>query len=279
MDDNFNFLEKANDYFHLAIDSLVTHAPSVIIGVILLWVGMKVINRFLNWMDDFFDRRNVDQDLQPFLLSMMSAIMKILLILVCVDIMGIPTGNFVAILAAASFAVGMALQGSLANFAAGVMILLFKPYKKGDVVELDGQVGTVKEIQIFNTILTGLDQKRFIVPNGTAMGGTITNLSAEEFLRVDLQVNIPYSEDFSQVESIILNALQNTTHVLKAPAPYVGIESYDSHYLIVAVRPHTTVDTYWDVYFEANRNVKRALSENGIKVAYTEGMELGEIGK
>jgi len=280
MDDKpFRLLDKINEYGELALDSLVSHAPPVIIGVVLLWVGMKVINKILDLIDKLFDKRKVDQDLQPFLLSLLSAIMKVLLILVCADIIGIPTNNFVAILAAASFAVGMALQGSLANFAAGVMILLFKPYKRGDLVELDGNVGSVREIQIFNTILTGLDQKRFIVPNGAAMSGTITNLSAEDFLRVDLTVNIPYSEDFDNVERIILDAINSTPKVLKEPSSYVGIETYDSHYLVVAMRPHATVEDYWDVYFNVNRNVKKALSENGIKVAYTEGMELGVIGK
>jgi len=273
------YLETIKHYGQIGLDSLIIHAPSVIIGVIILWVGMKLINRFLSWLDDFFDKRNVDQDLQPFLLSMMSAIMKILLILVCVDIMGIPTGNFVAILAAASFAVGMALQGSLSNFASGVMILLFKPYRQGDLVEIDDHTGHVKEIQIFNTILTGLDHKRYIIPNGTAMSGTIVNLSAEKHLRVELSVNMPYTEDFERVEGIILDALRNTPKVMSDPAPTVGIENYDSHYLVLAVWPFAQTEDYWDVYFHANRNIKRALHENGVQVAYTEGMELGPIGK
>ncbi len=277
--EDFDIIEKMTGYGELALDSIVTHAPKVIIGLILLWVGMKIINKVVKMIGKLFESNKLDEDLKSFLLSLISAIMKVILVMTCADIIGLPVNSFVGILAAAAFAVGMALQGSLANFAAGVMILLFKPYKKGDLVELAGSLGTVKEVQIFNTILTGVDQKRFIVPNGAAIGGTITNLSAEEFLRVDLTVNVPYSEDFDKVESIIMKAMQSTPKVLTNPAPYVGIASYDSHYLVVAMRPHATVEDYWDVYFNVNRNVKKALSENGIKVAYTEGMELGEIGR
>lgn len=277
--EDFDIMAKIKEYGNLALDSVVTHAPKIIIGLVILWIGMKVINRLMKMIAKLFEKNSMDGDLKSFLISLFSAILKVVLVMMCADIIGLPITSFVGILAAAAFAVGMALQGSLANFAAGVMILLFKPYKTGDLVELAGSLGTVQEVQIFNTILTGVDQKRFIVPNGAAISGTITNLSAEEFLRVDLTVNVPYSEDFDKVEKIILDAMNATPKVLKDPAAYVGIASYDSHYLVVAMRPHATVEDYWDVYFNVNRNVKKALSENGIKVAYTEGMQLGEIGR
>jgi len=126
---------------------------------------MKIINKIMKLVSKLFEKNKLDDDLKSFLVSLISAIMKVLLVMTCADIIGLPVDSFVGILAAAAFAIGMALQGSLANFASGVMILLFKPYKKGDLVELAGSLGTVQEIQIFNTILTGVDQKRFIVPN------------------------------------------------------------------------------------------------------------------
>ena len=191
---------------------------------------------------------------------------------------GIETTSFVAMLAAAGFAVGMALQGSLSNFAAGVMVLIFKPYTVGDLVEIDGETGHVEEIQIFNTILTNLDNRTTIIPNSMAMGGKITNLSVRGHLRIDLNVTMPYAEDFDKVKSIILQAIKSTPNVMQEPAPFVGIETFDSHNIVLAVRPYAKTEDYWQVYFDTYQNVKRALGENGIQVAYSEGVEMGKIG-
>lgn len=272
-------MDAINRYLGLAKDAIVLHGTSLVLGLIVLWVGMKVLNKVLDKLDDFMLKRGIDNDLRPFIHSLLSAILKMLLILMVAGMVGIPITSFVAILAAVSFAIGMALQGSLSNFASGIMILIFKPYRQGDLIDVDGKIGHVKEIQIFNTIIIGLDNKMVIIPNSLVMSGVITNLSAEGHLRVELSVNMPYSEDFAHVEGIILEAMKNTPKVIQDPAPLVGIHSYDSHYIILAVWPYALTEDYWDVYFNVNRNVKKALSENGIQVAYTEGMELGPIGK
>ncbi len=266
-------------YFDLAKEALILHGTSLVIGLIVLWVGMKILNKFLGWVNKLMLKKELDADLRPFIHSLLSAILKMLLILSVAGIVGIPITSFVAILAAVSFAIGMALQGSLSNFAAGIMILIFKPYSQGDLIDVDGKIGHVKEIQIFNTIIIGLDNKMVIIPNSIVMSGVITNMTAEQNLRVELSINMPYSEDFDNVERIILDAVNKTPKVLQDPKPLVGIHSYDSHYIILAIWPYALTEDYWDVYFAVNRNVKKALSENGIKVAYTEGMELGEIGK
>jgi len=272
-------METINHYLKLAQDAIILHGSSLVLGIIVLWVGMKILNKVLDKLNDFMLKKGMDNDLRPFIHSLLSAILKMLLILVVASMVGIPITSFVAILAAVSFAIGMALQGSLSNFASGIMILIFKPYKQGDLIDVDGKIGHVKEIQIFNTIIIGLDNKMVIIPNSMVMSGVITNMTAEGHLRVELSVNMPYSEDFNRVESIILDAVKNTPKVLADPAPLVGIHTYDSHYIILAIWPYALTEDYWDVYFNVNRNVKKALSDNGVQVAYTEGMELGPIGK
>jgi len=134
-------------------------------------------------------------------------------------------------------------------------------------------------VQIFNTVLATLDNKTVIVPNSEAINGAITNLSTREILRVDLEVPMPYAEDFERIESVLLEALRQTPKVLLEPAPFVGIQKFDSHSIVLDVRPYAESEDYWDVYYGAYRNIKRALNEHGIPVAYSEGVELGTIGK
>ena len=187
--------------------------------------------------------------------------------------------SLVALLAAAGFAVGLALQGSLSNFAAGIMIMVFKPYKLDDWVEISEKFGKVESIQIFNTSIVTPGNKVIIIPNGKAMEGEITNFSSKGHIRLELQVSMPYEENFPKVKQIILDALKNVKGILQDPEPMVGIESYDSHNIILGIRPFIHPDNYWDVTFEAHQAIKAAFSHHGIKMAYSEGVELGPIGE
>ena len=182
--------------------------------------------------------------------------------------LGVQTTSFIAVLGAATLAIGMALQGSLGNLASGVMILIFKPYRVGELVDMQGEIGTVEEIQIFVTIIKSLQNKKVIVPNAIATSGIITNLSSTEFLRVDLNVTIPYEADYERVQGLILDAVNQTPKVLSEPASYVEIEAFEENGLKLAVRPHATCPDYWDVYFGAYHNVKAALTREGIAVPY-----------
>lgn len=268
-----------NSYVEQITNMVINYAPKLALAVIVLLIGLRIINRLSDGILKMMERSGISQDIRPFLGSMLGISLKILLLFSVAGIVGIETTSFVAVLAAAGFAVGMALQGSLSNFASGVMILIFRPYKVGDLVEVEEVMGHVEEIQIFNTIIVTLDNRTVILPNAVAVSGIITNLSAKKTLRVDLNVTMPYAEDFEKVETIILNALKETPKVLEEPAPYVGIETFDSHNIVLAVRPYANTEDYWDVYFESNRNVKKAMGEHGIQVAYSEGIELGNIGK
>ena len=184
-----------------------------------------------------------------------------------------------AVLAAAGFAVGLALQGSLSNFAAGIIILLFRPYKVEDWIEVEGKFGQVEEIQIFNTIMVTPGRKTLIIPNGQIVDNIVTNFSRKGYIRIELNVTMPYNESFPRVRAVIQKELSAIAKVLKDPVPEVGIEAYDSHNLLLAVRPYVIPDDYWEVTFEAYERIKAAFNREGIKVAYSEGVELGPIGE
>ena len=252
--------------------------PKLVFAIIVLFIGLKLINRFVRLVDAGFRKSRMDEGVRPFLISLIRIGLKVLLVFIMAGTVGIETTSIVAMLGAAAFAIGIALQGSLENFAAGVLILLYKPYKVGDLIELHDQMGYVHEIQIFNTIILTLDNKTVIVPNSKATGDVITNYSEKGFLRVDLSISMPYEEDFERVREIILDAIRQSDKVLKDPKPVVGIHEFDSHSITLAIWPYAKTDEYWEVYFEVNQAIKKALGEAEIKVAYSEGIELGKIG-
>jgi small conductance mechanosensitive channel len=272
-------MEETKSYIDFLQEQIWAYAPKIVLAILILIIGFWVIRRIINLIEKALDRSGVGPEIKPFLGSLISVGLKVLLIFSVAGILGIETTSFVAVLAALGFAVGMALQGSLSNFAAGVMILIFRPYKVHDLVTIEGESGHVKAIQIFNTIIITLDNRTIIIPNSTAIGGIITNLSAQQTLRLDLKVTMPYAEDFPKVQTIILEAIKSTPKVLETPEPFVGIETFDSHSIVLTVRPYANTEDYWDVYFEANKNIKQALSNHNIQVAYSEGVELGPIGK
>ena len=243
-------------------------APKLVGAIVVLLIGLWIVGGITNMIRKGMERSGLDKDVVPFLTSMVSVILKVLLLLSVAGMVGIETTSFVALIGMAGLAIGMALQRTLGHFAAGVMVLIFKPYRVGDLVDLQGQLGHVDEIQIFNTVLTSLDNKKIIVPNGIATSGIMTNLSTNETLRVDLTVAMPYEEDFDKVQGLIMDAVKATPKVLSDPAPTVEILKFDAHNIQLAVRPHATTADYWDVYFGTYKNVKAALGNAGIKVAY-----------
>ncbi len=261
------------------IQNVIEYSPKIVGAILMLLIGLWIINNLVKIAEKAMAKSNVSEDIRPFLVSLIGVGLKVLLLFAVAEMVGLETTSFVAVLAAAGFAVGMALQGSLGNFAAGVMILIFKPYRVGDVVEIQDQMGHVKEIQIFNTIVVNFDNTTSVIPNSMAIGDIVRNLSTEKVMRVDMEVYMPYSESFDKVKVIIDEALINTPGVLNDPKPVVGINNFDSHYIVLAIWPYCKTEDYWDVYFKAKENVKAALGANGIKMAYSEGVEMGDIGK
>ncbi len=272
-------MDKFYEYLNLVTDQLISFAPTFLQAVAMLVIGFWLIKKIGNILNYSLQKAGLAPEVVSFLTSLFDIGFKILVLIIVASVLGIEMTSLVAVLAAAGFAVGLALQGSLSNFAAGIMIMVFKPYKLGDWVEINEKFGKVESIQIFNTSIVTPGQKMIIIPNGKAMEGVITNFSSKGHIRLELQVSMPYEENFPKVRRIILDALKNVKGILENPEPMVGIESYDSHNIILGIRPFINPDDYWDVTFEAHQAIKAAFSREGIKMAYSEGVELGPIGE
>lgn len=247
---------------------VLEYGPNLVLAIVTLVIGLWIIGKVVNTFEKVMTSRNVDVTLVPFLKSFAGAALKVLLLVSVASMVGIKTTSFVAILGAAGLAIGLALQGSLANFAGGVLILIFKPYKVGDLIDAQGEFGEVKEIQIFNTIIVTLDNKRVILPNGLVSNGVIKNVSAEGVLRVDVVVGISYGDNIKKAKDVITEVLLNDPRVLKDPAPTVAVLELGDSSVNLCVRPYSTVEDYWDVYFATQENVKVALDGAGISIPF-----------
>lgn len=248
-------------------DTVLAWSPKIVGGILVLIIGFWIVNIITKIVGKSLSKSGVDKDLTPFLKSLVSVLLKVLVVLTAAGAVGIEITAFAALLAGAGLAIGAAMSGTLSHFAAGVMVLIFKPYKVGDLVDIQGVVGHVEEIQVFNTVINTLENKKVIMPNGVATSGIMTNLTANGKLRVDLNVAMPYEEDFDKVQGIIKGALAKVSSKL-ADEPTIEIEKFDENNVLLAVRPYATDETYWNVYFDSYREIKKAFGEAGIAVAY-----------
>ena len=260
------------------MDWAIIFVPKLLIAIVILIVGFRLLRKVDQWVGAALRKANVGPEIEQFFGSMAEILLKAVVILVAASVVGIKFSAIFGILAAAGFAVGLALQGFMGNFASGLTIIFFKPYKVGDWVSVADTFGKVEGIQIFNTTLVTPGDKTLIIPNGKVTDGVITNFSTKGQMRIELNVTMPYEESFPRVKEIILETLQGLDSIMHDPAPLVGIESYDSHNIVLAIRPYINPDYYWDATFEVYEAVKSAFKANGIKVAYSEGVELGPIG-
>lgn len=270
--------DKLAQYMSDFMDWAVAFAPKLGLAIVILIIGFWLIKKISKVFDFSLEKAQMAPEVISFLSSLVNMALKVAVLLIAAGIIGFEMGSLVAVLAAVGFAVGMALQGSLGNFASGIMIMVFKPYKLGDFVEVGEKFGMVESIQIFNTTIVTPGRKTHIIPNGQVTEGVITNYSSKGHIHLELSVTMPYEESFPKVKQVILDALYEMPDVMQDPAPTVGIESYDSHNVIISVRPFIKPEDYWSVTFEANSKIKEAFSRAGIKVAYSEGVELGPIG-
>ncbi len=272
-------MDKVNVYIEKIGTMIIDFAPDLGLAIIVLWAGIKIVNKLAAIVGKALEKAGISENIRPFLISILGISLKVLIVFTAAGIIGIETTSFVAVLAAAGFAIGLSLQGSLSNFAAGIIILLFKPYKIEDWIEVQGKFGKVDEIQIFNTTIITPGRKTLIIPNGQVVDNIVTNYSRKGHIRMELQVTMPYAESFPKVKDIIIDTLKTIPKILQDPAPEVGIETYESHSIVVAVRPYVRPDDFWEVTFEAYEKIKTAFYEHNIKVAYSEGVEMGSIGR
>ncbi|WP_034042916.1 mechanosensitive ion channel family protein [Wocania ichthyoenteri] len=259
-------------------DLIMDFGPKMI-GAILIWIiGSWVIKKLLKTTKKIMSKRNYDESLQKFLVNLLGWILKIILIVVVLGTVGVETTSFAAILAAAGLAIGLALQGSLGNFAGGVLIMIFKPFKIGDLIEAQGEIGVVKEIEIFTTKLTGLSNKEIIIPNGSLSNGNIINYTTEGTRRVDLTFGVGYDSDIKKTKDVLMQVLTSHPKVLKEPAPTVNVSELADSSINFAVRPWSTADDYWAVYFGITEDVKEALDKAGIDIPYPHQVEIQKKG-
>ncbi|WP_426431550.1 mechanosensitive ion channel family protein [Winogradskyella sp. HB-48] len=269
---------ETQDWINKGRDLIVEFAPKVLAAILIWIIGSWIIKMVMKGIKKGMTKANYDDSLKKFLLNLISWIFKIVLILVVLGTVGVETTSFAAILAAAGLAVGMALQGSLGNFAGGVLIMTFRPFKIGDLIEAQGEIGVVKEIEIFTTKLTGLSNKEIIIPNGALSNGNIINYTTEGTRRVDLVFGVSYDADIKQTKEVLMNVLTSHPKILNDPAPMVTVLELADSSVNFAVRPWCKAEYYWDVYFDVTENVKEALDAAGIEIPYPHTVEIQKQG-
>ena len=274
--------EYIQDLFHFDksdIDKIVSYGTKIVIAGLVLWIGMKIVRKLHKAIEKVMVKAAISDNIRPFLLNIIDVTLKAVIIFIALSVLGADLSGLVALVAAVGFAVGMSLQGSLGNFASGLLILTLKPYKVGDWIQLGDKFGRVEEIMIFNTKVVTPGKKVLIVPNSKITDDIVTNYSEKGVIRLEIDVHIPYEENWSAVQKILSEAIHKVPKVLKEPEVEIGIADFDSHSLLIMVRPYVKPDDYWEVTFSAHETLKKALYENGIKVPYSEGIEYGKFGK
>lgn len=263
-----------NTYFEQLKQLIIDYAPKVLSALIILIIGLIAIRIIVKLVKKIMQKRGVDQTLQKFLGNLLSWTLNLLLFITVISKLGVATTSFAAVIAAAGLAIGLALQGSLSNFAGGTLIMLFKPFKVGDLIEAQGELGVVKNIQIFTTQLVNPTNKLVILPNGALSNGNIINYSAEGQLRVDLTIGIGYDEDIKAAKTVLIDVMNNNPKVLQNPAPTVNVSELADSSINLAVRPWCAVDDYWDVYFGTLEACKEALDKAEIEIPYPHQVEI-----
>ena len=246
-----------------------------VIGAIVLWIvgswGIKKISRA---MGKAMSKYGYDLSLQKFLINLIKWSFKVLLIVVILGNLGVETTSFAALLAACGLAIGLALQGSLSNFAGGVLLMIFKPYKIGDLIEAQGEMGVVKEMKIFTTKLNTSDNKEIIIPNGVLSNGNITNYSSEKYRRVDIVMGVSYDADIKHTKDVLLKVITDNNKVLKDPEPTVKIRELADSSVNFNVKSWVLNEDYWTVYSETLERCKLALDEAGIEIPYPHQVQI-----
>ncbi len=261
---NINIEQLVEQVRELAVGfglSLVTALAILIIGI---WVS-KIIRRSV---EKHLGKKELDQTLVKFLINLIYFVLLTVVILAALGQLGIETTSFIAILGAAGLAVGLALQGSLANFASGVLLIIFRPFKVDDFVKLADEEGFVEKIQIFTTQIRTFDNRTIIIPNSVITSGKIINYTDKEIRRVDLSIGISYSDNIKHAIDSLMEILNNHPKILKDPAPFVGVKGYGDSSIDLTLRPWCKTEDYWDVFFDVNQKIKQQFDAKGISIPF-----------
>ncbi len=257
-------MENLNVFMADRATKSMEYAPKIITALLTWYIGYRLINALGKVMSNLMDKKGMDKSVTPFLVSIIEVGLKVMLLLTVAGMFGIQTTSFIAIFTALVFAVGTALSGSLGHFASGVLLLIFRPYKVGDLVTLAGQTGKVREILVFNTVLLTADNKSIIIPNGNITSNIITNASGHSDIRVDMLFNITADMDIDYVRSVIQQVANGCPKILKNPPIDIYVNKLPVGMIEMAVRPWCKNDDYWAVYFYMQENIKKTFDKKGI---------------
>jgi small conductance mechanosensitive channel len=252
----------------LVKDYLVPFGIKLVAAIVVLLLGRWVIKLIKKALTKVMTRRKMDPSLSSFLMSLVSVLLTFFLIMAIIGILGINTSSLVALLASAGLAIGMALSGTLQNFAGGVMIMLFKPFKVGDFIAAQGYEGVVNEIQIFNTHVLTPDNKEVILPNGSLATGVMTNFSKQGTRRVDWSFSIAYGDDYDKAKSLLLRLCDEDGRIQKTPAPFVELGKLNNSSVDITVRVWVDAADYWAVFFSMNEKVYKAFATEGLSIPF-----------
>lgn len=266
MEDLFGAEGKASELIDQAITLTMAYAPKVVLAILTLIVGLWLIKRFVGVLDAKLGKK--DPTLNKFLCGLIGVVLKILLLISVASMVGIATTSFVAIIGAAGLAIGFALQGSLANFAGGVLILIFKPFKVGDTIEAQGFLGAVDEISILYTIVNTFDNRRIVIPNGSLSNATLINVSVYDKRRCDMTFGIGYGDDIDKAKAILKRLMEEDERSLTEPAPRICVAGLGESSVDLMFRVWVATDDLWPYYWDMQEKVKKAFDAEGISIPF-----------
>lgn len=255
------FLEKL-------VDGCIDISAKLLLAIVILAIGSKLIKIIENNLRKENKLKHLDASVKGFLISFITITSKIVLFIVILHILGVPTASIITVFGSCAVAVGLALQGGLSNIAGGLMILIFKPFKVGDYIEVSGKEGTVKSITMFYTTITTFDNKLIQLPNGNLSNSNITNYTANKKRRVDIDISVSYSSDIDKVKKVINELISKNELVLQEENNYVKLSKHDDSALVFAVKVWTKTDNYWDLYFDLMESIKKTLDKNKIEIPF-----------
>lgn len=249
-------------------DLLIQYGVNVISAILILFIGNLVVKGVAGSVANVLKKKEMDKAVVDFIHGLVRYTLFIIVLIAALSRIGVQTASVVAVIGAAGLAVGLALQGSLSNFAAGVLIVAFRPFKSGDYVEIGGVAGSVDSIQIFQTVLKSPDNKMVVVPNSAVIGGAITNYSRHETRRVDMVIGVSYKSDLQKTKRVLRETLEKDPRILKDPDMTIGVLTLADSSINFVVRPWCKTSDYWAVYFDSMQAIKEALDANGIEIPF-----------
>jgi small conductance mechanosensitive channel len=261
-------MEKGLAQAELLGNLIIGYLPKVVGAILTLIIGFWVIGRVVAWIRRRMEKAEIDISLAKFLSSLISITLKVMLLLSVAGMFGVATTSFIAIFSAAAFAIGMALQGNLGHLASGVMLMIFKPFKVGDLVELDGKLGVVEGINAFNTTIKTATNRMIYLPNGTVTSGAITNISGQGTLGVDLTIGIGYTDDIDKAREVIRQVVDSCPTVLREPATLIEVNELADSSVNFLVRPWCKSEDFLKTKFYITENIKKAFDKEGIGIPY-----------